>query len=401
MPADDTNDDSTDTTSENDDFTVTPYAVEGEIDYDRLLDQFGAEELTQEDVAAFPEPVHTMLRRRVFYAGRDVDRFTEAAAAGEQVSLVTGVGPSGPMHLGHALVFYFAKHLQEQTGAHVYIPLSDDEKLFGKDLSPAERRRYTRDNVRDILGVGFDPDLTRIVVDTVDADAVYPQAARFAGDLTMGTVEAAYGEQNNPGLAFYPAMQATHLLLPQLVHGPHPTLVPVAVDQDPHVRVCRDLAGKQRYDVSKPATLLMKFLPQLGGDGGKMSSSEDGADAPPIYLTDDRETVTEKVTTHAYSGGKSSVEAHRREGGDPDVDVAYRYLHAFFEPDDDEVAAIARQYRDGELLSGELKLKAADAIASFLEAHQARRPAEDVRVAEAVEPYRLREEERAKLANSL
>ena len=389
-PTDAQHDDRPASDDHSDDATVTPYEVSGEVDYERLLAKFGADRLTDEQVARFPD--HPMLRRRVFYAGRDVDRYLDAAESGATHSIVTGVGPSGPMHLGHVLVFYLAKRLQETTGAYVYVPLSDDEKFYAKDLSFEEVAAATRSNLRDLLAVGFDPDRTRIVVDRLDADVLYPQAARFAADVRQSTVDATYGDPVNVGLSFYPAMQATHLLLPQLVHGRHPTLVPVAVDQDPHVRVCRDVAAKERFDVDKPGALLGKFLPSLEGPG-KMSSSDD---APAIELTDDRETARENVMQYAYSGGRADVDAHREHGGDPEVDVAYQYLHSFFEPDDERVARLAREYRAGELLSGELKAAAVDAIADFLDAHQERRAAlGDLRT--ELEPFRLREGERERL----
>jgi tryptophanyl-tRNA synthetase len=369
------------------DFTVTPYETTGEVDYDRLLEQFGADRLTDDQIRRFPD--HPTLRRRIFYAGRDVDPYLEAAAAGETHSIVTGIGPSGPMHLGHVPPFYVAKRLQEATGATVYVPLSDDEKYLSKELSFEEVGEATRENLKDLLAVGFDPERTRFVLDTADADLVYPVATRIAKYVTQSTVEATYGDPDNAGLSFYPAVQATHLLLPQLVEGRHPTLIPIAVDQDPHVRVCRDVAGKNHLPVDKPGALLMKFLPGLSGPG-KMSSSDD---APTIALTDDPETVADAVRTHAYSGGKSSVEAHRREGGDPEVDTAYRYLHAFFEDDDAEVERIASQYRSGELLSGELKQLAIDAITDFLAAHQRRR-ADLGDLQEELEPFLLDDDER-------
>lgn len=371
------------------DFTVTPYAVEGDIDYDRLLDQFGADALTDEQIGKFPDPVHPLVRRQVFYAERDVDAFLEAANAGRTHSIVTGRGPSGPMHIGHVFPFYFARYLQEQTGTLVYIPLSDDEKYFLKDRSLEEISDYTRENLLDLLAVGFDPDRTRIVVDTADADVVYPLAATFAKAVTQSTVDSTYGDPENIGLSFYPAVQATHLLLPQLVEGRHPTLVPIAIDQDPHVRVCRDIAAKRRFEVDKPGTLLSKFLPSLDGPG-KMSSSDD---APSILLSDDREAVFEKIRTHAYSGGQTSIDAHRKRGGNPEIDISYQFLYYFFEESDERVERLARGYRDGRLLSGELKEIAAEKIADFLEAHQRRRealgPLED-----ELKPYRLTEDER-------
>ncbi len=378
------------------DFTVTPYSVDGDVDYEQLLGQFGADELTTDQRERFPDPGHPLVRREVFYAQRDLDAFLDAANGGQDHALVTGRGPSGPMHIGHVFPFYFARYLQKTAGTTVYIPASDDEKYLLKDRSVGDISEHTRDNLRDLLAVGFDPDRTRIVVDSADADVVYPIASVLSKEITQATVDATYGDPENVGLSFYPAVQATHLLLPQLVEGRQPTLVPIAVDQDPHVRVCRDVAGKQRYDVEKPGALLSKFLPSLDGPG-KMSSSDD---APSILLSDDRETVREKILTHAYSGGQTSVEEHRKKGGNPEVDVSYLLLYYFFEEDDAEVEQLAREYRDGSLLTGQLKERAAETIADFLELHQRRReklgPLE-----EELRPYRLSDEERTQALGSI
>lgn len=372
-----------------DDDAVTPYAVEGDLDYEKLLARFGADELTDDQRARFPD--HPLVRRGLFYAGRGVDDFLAA----DDQSIVTGIGPSGPMHLGHAMVFYFAKRLQDDLGARVYIPLSDDEKYWFKDQTPAETGEYLRENLRDLLAVGFDPELTRIVVDTRDADVLYPLATAFAKDVRHATLENVYGVPDNIGQAFYPAVQTAHLLLPQLVHGEHETLVPIAVDQDPHVRVSRDVAAKERYPVGKPGALLMQFLPSLGGPG-KMSSSEGVS----IRLTDDPETVREKVRKHAYTGGRASVEAHREQGGVPEEDVPFQYLSAFFEPDDDELARIEAEYRAGDLLSGELKEIAADRIAAFLAGHQERRDALGD-VDDELDAFRLSEAERQRARDAV
>jgi tryptophanyl-tRNA synthetase len=357
-------------------------------EYDRLVSEFGADPLTDDQRDRFPD-APPLIRRGLAYAGRDLDRFLGTAEAGERVSVVTGVGPSGPMHLGHTVAFSLAKYLQDAFGAHVYVPLSDDEKHCTRDQTLAETRAYTRENLRDVLGFGFDPDLTRIVVDTADADVVYPLATALAKDVTPATYEAVYGEAGNVGASFYPAVQAAHLLLPQFVDGPHPTTVPIAVDQDPHVRLARDLAAKERFPVTKPGAVLAKFLPALTGPG-KMSSS-DGA--PRIDLRADRETVRDVLLEHAYSGGRDSLDAHREHGGDPEVDVAFQYLRALFEPDDGVLARLDREYRSGELLTGELKGHAVDRIVDYLDAHRARRPSDDDLDA-ALAPYLLTDEER-------
>ncbi|PSQ42733.1 tryptophan--tRNA ligase [Halobacteriales archaeon SW_7_68_16] len=360
------------------------YEPTDDTEYDRVIEAFGATPIDDATAARFPD--HPLVRRRVFYAGRDVDRFLDAATTGSAHAVVTGVGPSGPMHLGHVAPIYFARRVQEATGAFVCLPLSDDEKRFDREMEFTDTSAALRSNLRDLLAVGFDPERTRIVIDTADADLVYPIAADLAADLTPATVRATYGEPSNAGLGFYPAVQATHLLLPQLLDEPQPTLVPIAADQDPHVRVCRDLAGKERLPVEKPGALLGQFLPSL--DGEKMSSST----GEPIRLTDDEATVRGKLHD-AYTGGQRSVAAHRERGGDPTDDVPFQLLAAIFEPDDDRLAAIARDYRAGDLLSGELKELAADRIVSFLDDHQRRRAALGP-LAEELAPFRPTDAER-------
>ena len=101
-----------------------------------------------------------------------------------------------------------------------------------------------------------------------------------------------------------------------------------------------------------------------------MSSSEAGKG---ILMTDSPSQVKKKVNKYAFSGGKDTVEEHREHGGDPDVDVAFQYLRYMFEDDDEKLADLAKRYRSGELLTGELKKYAIEKINEFLAAHQARR----------------------------
>lgn len=52
------------------------------------------------------------------------------------------------------------------------------------------------------------------------------------------------------------------------------------------------------------------------------------------------------MNKHAFSGGKDTVEEHRKYGGNPDVDVSFMYLTFFLE--DDEQLEKIRQVRGGE-----------------------------------------------------
>ena len=167
-------------------------------------------------------------------------------------------------------------------------------------------------------------------------------------------------------------LQTTDMLHPMLpeFEGPIPVVVPVGTDQDPHLRLARDIAGRTKaYTFSTLASTYHVFVPGLGG--GKMSSSDQNSF---IALTDDAKTVKSKVNKYAFSGGKETVEEHRRHGGDPDVDVAYQYL-TFFEEDDKKLKQIHDDYKSGKLLSGELKAILIEKLNSFLAEHQKRREA--------------------------
>jgi tryptophanyl-tRNA synthetase len=50
-------------------------------------------------------------------------------------------------------------------------------------------------------------------------------------------------------------------------------------------------------------------------------------------------TLSIQINKYAFSGGRDTVEEHRRLGGNTDVDVSYQYL-SFFLEDDDKLAHI-------------------------------------------------------------
>ena len=80
----------------------------------------------------------------------------------------------------------------------------------------------------------------------------------------------------------------------------------------------RDIAYKLKYN--KPASLYSSFFPALQGKKSKMSSS---VYSSAILLTDNAKTVKDKVNKYAHSGGRQTVEEHRKLGADLDVDVPY------------------------------------------------------------------------------
>jgi len=349
--------------------TVTPWEVEGNVDYNKLMKDFGTNEIPSSIYKKLAK-AHPLLRRGVYFSHRDFDKWLAAAESGKKVSILTGRGPSAGMHIGHLVPLIVAKSLQDLYDCEVYIPISDDEKFYVKEALTYEKSiEYAKDNILDIIALGFKQGKTFIFED-FEYTEIYKYAARVAKRMTYSTAKSAFGlkPENNIGWSFYPAVQAAHILFPQFQKGKHLTLVPVGIDQDPFIRLTRDIAMHKDFNFEKPCAMHAKFIPSLTGEP-KMSSSGENV----IFLSDTEKEVKTKINKYAFSGGQATIEEHRKKGGDPAVDVSYKYLEMFFEEDDAKLKDIHDSYKSGQLLSGELKKILIDKINNFLKEHQERK----------------------------
>ena len=358
----------------NKDFTVTPWEISGKVDYDKLIREFGISKLDSKLLGRIEKQVgevHFMLRRGVFFAHRDLKWLLDEYDKGNKFFLYTGRGPSGKIQLGHLQTWYFVKWLQDKFGVELWFQFTDDEKFLFKKSSFEEIQNWTKDNMLDVIAVGFDPKKTHFLVDTWNANLMYPEAIKFAKKITFSTIKGAFGftDSNNIGSIFYTSMQAVPAIIPSVLKGKNiPCLIPLAVDQDPHFRVARDVYPKLGF--LKPAIIHGMFLPPLQGVEGKMSSSDESSS---IFSTDSEKEVKDKINKYAFSGGQATLEEHRKKGGNPDVDVSFQYLRMMFEDDDKKLAEIEKDYRSGKMLTGELKKYTIDKINEFLKGHQERR----------------------------
>jgi tryptophanyl-tRNA synthetase len=352
-----------------DDFIVTPWHVEGDIDYDKLIKKFGTERISSELLGRIRTVVgedHFMLRRGIFFSHREMNRILDDYQKGEKFFLYTGRGPSGHTHIGHLVPWVFSKWLQEKFDVNMYFQLTDDEKFFSKpNLTLEETNKFAYENALDFIALGFKSDKTKIIINTKNIQTLYPIAAQVAKKINFSNTKATFGFTNetNIGMIFYTALQSAPCFIED-----KPVLIPLGVDQDPHFRLTRDIAPK--IGKAKPALIHNIMIPALDGPGGKMSASDNNGT---IYTTDSPNVVKKKINKHAFSGGQPDIEQHRKIGGNPDIDVAYQYLRIFFEPDDNKLKSIYEDYKSGKLLSGELKAILIEKINDFLSIHQERR----------------------------
>lgn len=355
------------------DFTVTPWEVSGKIDYDKLMREFG--------IAKMPElPVELkeslIFRRRVVYGQRGFDKILKALKNKEKIVMMTGLMPTGKFHIGHVMVMQQALAYQK-LGAKIYIAVADIEAYNTRNTNIEElRKTAVEEYITNYIALGLSPKNCQIYFqsrrsnDAAKANAYYSLANMVARHTTFNEVKAIYGDISPAKLASA-LLQVSDMIHPQLpeYEGPCATVIPVGSDQDPHIRLARDILQRFKiYPMQEISSTYHLFLPGLAG--GKMSSSIPEGN---IALTDSPEVVEKKIKKYAFSGGRDTLEEHRRLGGNPDIDVPYQWLSMLFEPDDTKLKTIHDDYRSGKLLSGEMKLILIEKINTFLKGHQERR----------------------------
>ncbi len=355
------------------DFIVTPWEVSGEIDYDKLIERFGTQKVTDEILAKIEKhasPLHVMLRRGMFYSHRDMDWIIDMHEKGNTFYLYTGRGPSGNTHLGHLIPWILCKWLQDKFKNKFYFQLTDDEKfLFEEKKTLDDTKRWSYDNALDIVALGFDPKLTHIFLDTEYIHNLYPIAVKVAKRTTFSTVRAVFGfnQSFNVGSIFYTSMQAAPAFLGSVLEEKNiPCLIPCGIDQDPHFRIARDAA--EHLGFFKPALLHNKLLPSLKGSD-KMSASIPGSS---ISTTDTEEDVKRKIGD-AFTGGRVSVEEQKELGGNPDICVVYKYYLYMFIPDDKQLQDRYEECKAGNIMCGTCKQHLISLIWEFLRNHQEKR----------------------------
>ena len=348
---------------------VTPWEVKGEINYNKLVKEFGVSPFN-----LIPDELKKELifRRKIVFAHRDIQRILESIKHNKKFVMMTGLMPTGKFHIGHAIV---ARQMiaWQKLGAKVYIAVADVEANLARNQSFEESKKISEDYIANYIALGLNLKKTDLYFqsdrssNSEKSNAYYKLQNTLAKHVTFNEFKAVYGEIT-PGKMLASLLQASDMLHPQLpeFESPLPIVIPVGIDQDPHLRLARDISKRdKKHKFIQLSSSYHIFMPGLGGD--KMSSSNPNSF---IALTDTPGEVKNKINKYAFSGGKETLEEHRKKGGNPDIDVSFQYLKMFFEEDDAKLEEIHNNYKSGTLTTGELKKYTIDKINSFLKEHQ-------------------------------
>ena len=229
-----------------DDLVIDPWGSAQSTDYDRIIDRFGLTSMEGVQLDS-PSKLH---RRGIVFAHRDVDQILEAQRTGAPFGVLTGLMPSGQMHLGHSMVVEQARWFQQQ-GGDVTIAVADLESQATRGVSLAKGRTVALEEyISHYAALGLDPAKTNVYFQST-RPVVQRLGFQLGKRTNLSEFEAIYGFGGETNLAHVqaPLVQVGDILHPQIDEygGLRPIVVPVGVDQDPHLRLTRGLASKTNW----------------------------------------------------------------------------------------------------------------------------------------------------------
>ncbi|MBC7128250.1 MAG: tryptophan--tRNA ligase [Thermoplasmatales archaeon] len=215
-------------------------------EYDELFEKFGIEKFSGNLWEDLPHPPF-FFRRNIVFGHRGFDNIKEAIKRRMKWKILTGLMPSGKMHFGHKIVIDQVIYYQS-IGANISIAVADIEAYATRDISIKEGERIAiEEYILNYIALGLKP--CRIYFQSKNEE-VKDLAYLLAKKSNFSQINAIYGFQGSTNMAhiFAPFIQIGDILHVQLDEygGICPTLVPVGIDQDPHIRLCRDVASAHR-----------------------------------------------------------------------------------------------------------------------------------------------------------
>src|ERR1700753_1508615 len=217
--------------------------------------------------------------------------------------ILSGVQTSGSLHLGNylgALVKFV--RLQDQAQCLYFLA---DLHAITVWQDPAKLAGQMREVAAAYIASGVDPDKAAIfpqsaVPEHAELAWIFNCVARLGWLDRMTQCKEKSGkhkERSSVGLYTYPVLQAADILVYKATH------VPVGEDQKQHLELSRDMAQKFNNDyevpdffplpepvITGPATRVMSLR-----DGLKKMSKSDESDNSRINLTDDADTIAQKI----------------------------------------------------------------------------------------------------------
>ncbi len=231
--------------------------------------------------------------------------------------VVSGMRTTGKLHLGHHHGV-LTNWIKLQDDYDCYFFAADWHALTSEYLNPAIVKESTRDIFIDWLSVGIDPEKSTLFIQShikehAELHLLLSMITPLSWLLRNPTykdsqMEGPGDEQATYGFLGYPVLQAADIIIYMA------NLVPIGVDQLPHVELTREITRRFNHLYGEifpvPEPILTELSKVTGLDGRKMSKSYNNA----IHLSDDEETLKKKVSSMVTDVQR----ARRKDPGDPE-----------------------------------------------------------------------------------
>ncbi len=281
--------------------------------------------------------------------------------------VLSGIRATGRLHLGNYLGAVKGMLELQNNPEYETLYMVADVHTITTPFDVAELRKNRREVTIDYLAAGLDPEKS-IIFQQSEVNEHIELAFYFSSVTTIARMQHLptykekinqYPHHNTMALLNYPILMASDILIYKA------ELVPVGIDQEPHLEVTREIARKmnQLYetDFPEPRRFATKgeYIPSLKG-GGKMSKSVEGSY---INLTDSLDEIRKKIR---------SVPTTTKAGGEMTTGVKTLFTFAeLFLPN--RVSDFKKSYDNQSLQFVSLKDSIAEAIYQELKPLQERR----------------------------
>jgi tryptophanyl-tRNA synthetase len=248
--------------------------------------------------------------------------------------------------------------LQNDPDYETYYMVADVHAIT-TPYSPSELGDKRRDVIMDYIACGLDPEKSALFFQSQVHEhaelAFYLSSVMTVGRMqdlpTFKEKVRQHPQHVTMALLNYPVLMAADILLYKA------SMVPVGLDQEPHLEVAREIARKMNdlygMDFPEPRSLATatRYVPSLLGEG-KMSKSVEGSY---ISLNDDLATIKKRLAGAPTDSGKGS--AVPTEGG---VANLLKFVELF--EGAEKRRYYEEQYTGAGVRYGDLKAELAEAI---------------------------------------
>ena len=285
-----------------------------------------------------------------------------------QKRVLSGIRATGRLHLGNYLGAVKGM-LELQNGSeYETMYMVADVHTITTPYDVEELRKNRREVILDYLAAGLDPEKS-IIFQQSEVPQHLELAFYFSSVVTIAKMQhlptfkdkvKQYPEHATLALLNYPALMAADILVYKA------ELVPVGIDQEPHLEVAREIARRfnQDYGTDFPEPVSFqtvgKYVPSLTGEG-KMSKTVEGSF---INLTDDADTILKKISRIPTDSGQGQEVT----GG---VKTLFDFVELFQGKEKRE--GYENNYKTDGVRYGDIKKELSEAIFNELKPIQERR----------------------------